>query len=69
MVGDITYIPTWEGWLFLATVIDCHTKAVHRVGHRRPLPDTADHRGDRHGRPEQRHSPEGDLPFRPGQPA
>jgi putative transposase len=28
MVGDITYIPTWEGWLYLATVIDCHTKAV-----------------------------------------
>src|SRR3954454_7865961 len=28
MVGDITYIPTWEGWLFLATVIDCHTKEV-----------------------------------------
>lgn len=28
MVGDITYIPTWEGWGFLATVIDCHTKAV-----------------------------------------
>jgi Integrase core domain len=28
MVGDITYIPTWEGWLFLATVIDCYTKKV-----------------------------------------
>ena len=28
MVGDITYIPTWEGWLFLATVLDCHTKGV-----------------------------------------
>jgi putative transposase len=28
MVGDITYIPTWEGWLYLATVIDCHTKGV-----------------------------------------
>jgi putative transposase len=28
MVGDITYIPTWQGWLFLATVIDCHTKQV-----------------------------------------
>jgi putative transposase len=28
MVGDITYIPTQEGWLYLATVIDCHTKAV-----------------------------------------
>ena len=22
-----TYIPTWEGWLYLATVIDCATKA------------------------------------------
>jgi putative transposase len=28
MVGDITYISTWEGWIYLATVIDCHTKAV-----------------------------------------
>jgi transposase InsO family protein len=28
MVGDITYIDTWEGWVYLATVIDCHTKAV-----------------------------------------
>lgn len=28
MVGDITYIPTWEGWLYLATVIDCHSKKV-----------------------------------------
>jgi putative transposase len=27
LVGDITYIPTWEGWLYLATVLDCHTKA------------------------------------------
>jgi putative transposase len=27
MVGDITYIPTWEGWVYLATVIDCCTKA------------------------------------------
>ena len=28
MIGDITYIPTWQGWLFLATVIDCHTREV-----------------------------------------
>lgn len=28
MVGDITYIPTWEGWVFLATVIDCCTREV-----------------------------------------
>jgi putative transposase len=28
MVGDITYISTWEGMVYLATVIDCHTKSV-----------------------------------------
>jgi putative transposase len=28
LVGDITYIHTWEGFLFLATVIDCRTKMV-----------------------------------------
>ncbi len=28
LVGDITYIATGEGWLFLATVIDCCTKEV-----------------------------------------
>jgi putative transposase len=28
MVGDITYIETWEGWLFLATVIDCATRKI-----------------------------------------
>ena len=27
LVGDITYIRTWEGWLYLATVTGCHTKA------------------------------------------
>jgi putative transposase len=28
LVGDITYISTWQGWLYLATVIDCHNRAV-----------------------------------------
>jgi transposase InsO family protein len=28
MVGDITYIPTWEGWLYLATVLDCASRKV-----------------------------------------
>jgi putative transposase len=28
LVGDITFIPTWEGRLFLATVIDCFDKEV-----------------------------------------
>ncbi len=27
-VGDITYIPTWEGWLYLATVIDLGSRRV-----------------------------------------
>lgn len=30
-VGDITYLPTEEGWLYLATVIDLHTREV--AGH------------------------------------
>jgi putative transposase len=28
MVADITYIPTWQGWLYLATVIDCATRKI-----------------------------------------
>jgi putative transposase len=28
LVGDITYIPTWQGWLYLATVIDCFNREV-----------------------------------------
>jgi putative transposase len=28
LVGDITYIHTWDGFLYLATVIDCHSKMV-----------------------------------------
>ena len=26
--GDVTYIPTWEGWLYLATVIDIASRRV-----------------------------------------
>jgi len=28
--GDITYIPTWEGWLYLAAVIDIASRRVVR---------------------------------------
>jgi transposase InsO family protein len=28
IVGDITYIPTWEGWVYLATAVDCATRKV-----------------------------------------
>ena len=27
-VGDITYIPTWEGWAYLATVIDLSSRRI-----------------------------------------
>ena len=27
-VGDVTYLRTWEGWLYLATVIDAHSRRV-----------------------------------------
>lgn len=27
-VGDITYIKTWTGWAYLATVLDCHSRKV-----------------------------------------
>jgi putative transposase len=27
-VADITYVPTWEGWLYLAAVIDCYSRRV-----------------------------------------
>jgi putative transposase len=28
LVGDITYIHTWEGWLYLALVIDCYSRKI-----------------------------------------
>jgi len=28
MVGDITYIHTWEGWMYLAMVIDCYSRKI-----------------------------------------
>jgi putative transposase len=27
-VADITYVSTWEGWLYLAAVIDCYSRRV-----------------------------------------
>ena len=28
LVGDITYVPTAEGWLYVALVIDCYSRAI-----------------------------------------
>jgi putative transposase len=25
-VADITFVRTWEGWLYLAAVVDCHSR-------------------------------------------
>ncbi len=33
MVGDITYVRTWEGWVYLAAVIDCATRKVAGWAH------------------------------------
>jgi len=27
-IGDITYVPTWEGWLYLAVLLDAHSRRV-----------------------------------------
>lgn len=28
LVGDITYVPTCQGWLYVALVIDCYSRAI-----------------------------------------
>jgi len=30
-VGDITYVPTWQGFAYLAVVMDCFSKKI--IGH------------------------------------
>jgi putative transposase len=27
-VADITYVPTWQGWLYLAALVDCYSRRV-----------------------------------------
>ena len=46
-VGDVTYVHTWQGFVYLATVIDCYSKKV-RVADRRS-----------HTRPARRRRPAG----------
>ena len=65
MVGDITYIFTWEGWLYLATVIDCATRKI--VGwamddnYKTPLITER----DQDGGPERRPAGRSSIPQRP----
>ena len=67
-VGDITYIPTGEGWLYFAIVKDLCTKKIVGVclfpAHRHPAyPGRPEH-----GRPPGAPCPWTDLPQRPGRP-
>ena len=66
--GDITYIRTWEGWLFLATVIDIASRRVVGLRDGRSPAHRADRRraGQRRRRPRPR--PGRDLPLRQGLP-
>ena len=69
-VGDITYIRTWEGFVYLATVPGCCTKKAvgYAIGAttRGTGPDM---RGDRYGGPQVPvHDRRDDLPLGPGVP-
>lgn len=59
LVGDITYIRTWEGWLYLATVLDCFSKKV--VGYAMAEHMRAELVSD------ALRMAAGNLPFRPGE--
>jgi len=64
LVGDIAYIPTTEGWLYLAVVIDPPPPLRARLEARRDFAQRAGHRRD-HARSGQRPGrPRGHLPFR-----
>ena len=64
-VGDITYLRTWEGWVYLATVIDAHSRRVIEQGHRRPHAHRPDPGRTHDGHSAPRGPPSGgDLPQR-----
>jgi putative transposase len=67
MVGDITYIPTWQGWLYLATVIDCATRKIVGWEMDDNYKTPADYLRDRDGSPESRPTRRNGISRRPRQ--
>ena len=67
MVGDITYIPTWQGWLYLATVDRLLLEGSDRLGDGRQLQDAAHREGHRDGCPQLPSRRECNFPLRPRQ--
>jgi hypothetical protein len=67
LVGDITYLRTGEGWLYLATVIDLAYPNGGQLAAGRAHAHQPGHRRARHGRHRRPRATRGDLPQRPGQ--
>jgi hypothetical protein len=68
LVGDITYLPTWQGWLYLATVIShgdrLSHQGLHRLRARRAPARRSGHRRPADGRPELHARRRRDIPLR-----
>ena len=67
-VGDITYIWTWAGWAYLATVIDLASRRVRGLGAGRPHASRAGLRRPAHGHRAAPADTGADLPLRPRHP-
>jgi transposase InsO family protein len=66
-LSDITYIWTWEGWLYLAAVMNVHSRVIVGWALRDRLKQGCRHRRSENRTPEA-HSQSGlDFPLRPGQ--
>lgn len=68
LVGDITYLRTGEGWLYLATVIDVATRMVIRLADGRSHAHVPGDRGVADGSPARSPHTRGDRASRPGHP-
>ena len=67
-VGDITYIPTGEGWLYLAIVKDLCTRKIVGYAFSQRIDTQLTLDAPEHGRPPGAPCPWTDLPQRPGRP-